>query len=119
VSFNSDNYPPARRIAGLSFATQEHIVIEPTLYPNAPNPFDTQTQLSYRLPQDARVTLEITDSYGSVVAKLLKSEYQGSGSHTVLWNAHRLPSGTYYARLTVVNARGAITQKTQSMTLIR
>jgi hypothetical protein len=107
----ADNFHP---VAGV-----EEIITEPKLYPNAPNPFDSQTQITYRLPYKGMVKLDIIDRLGTVVAALVH-EQQQEGSHSLVWNPQALPSGTYYTRLTVIHpTKGTVTQKLQHMTLIR
>ncbi|MFY8000141.1 MAG: IPT/TIG domain-containing protein [Candidatus Kapaibacteriota bacterium] len=112
-ALSSGNTEIFRPVAGV-----EEFITEPKFYPNAPNPFDSYTQLSYRLPNDGRVKIEVIDRLGSVITTLI-NEQKRSGTYTIEWNAQKLPSGTYYARMTVVNSKGKVTQKIQSMTLIR
>ncbi|MCP4291370.1 MAG: hypothetical protein GY780_05995 [bacterium] len=71
--------------------------------PNVPNPFNPQTTLSFLLPSDGRVCLEIFDARGARVMKLL-DEVRSAGSHEILWNGTdsrgmAMPSGVYFSRL--------------------
>lgn len=51
----------------------------------APNPFNPQTHISYRLDTDEVVTLRVVDPLGRCV-RTLHSGFQSSGFHTVTWN---------------------------------
>jgi hypothetical protein len=68
------------------------------LDPNYPNPFNSQTTLRYRLPEDAYVQLSVYTPLGEQVASLVDS-WQRAGAHQVNWNAQTLASGMYISRL--------------------
>jgi hypothetical protein len=72
---------------------------EYTLDQNYPNPFNPTTQISYGLPTDGHVRLEIYNLLGQKVATLV-DEYQRAGLKTLDWNAADLASGVYFFRLT-------------------
>ena len=62
-----------------------------------------ETKISYHLPQDSAVRLEIYNSLGRLVS-LLDSGQKRAGVHTLVWNARdmlyqRVSSGIYYCRL--------------------
>jgi 5'-nucleotidase len=67
---------------------------------NAPNPFESATDITYSLPADGHVNLEIFNHAGQLVATLA-DEWQAAGEKTVQWDAQSFPSGVYYRRLTV------------------
>jgi hypothetical protein len=74
------------------------------LYQNYPNPFNPMTDIRYYLPRRCRVTLEIFDTAGRRIARLVDRD-QDTGYRTVAWNGrdHRgrmVASGVYYYRLT-------------------
>ncbi len=50
-----------------------------------PNPFNPQTDIHYRLPQDAHVTLRVYSSEGRLIRELL-SEVQSAGEHLSHWD---------------------------------
>ena len=56
-----------------------------TLHQNHPNPFNPSTTIGYYLPVDAPVTLEVYDSSGRLVARLLDGAKQEKGTHSVEW----------------------------------
>lgn len=75
-----------------------------TLYQNHPNPFNPSTTIRYYLPEGCRVVLEIFDSSGSRIARLV-NENQPAGSHAAVWNGfddqkRGVGTGVYFYRLT-------------------
>lgn len=86
---------------------------EYNLSQNYPNPFNPTTSISYELPQNTHVTLEVFNMLGHQVAKLF-SESQTSGQHQVSFDASNLSSGIYLYRLEA----GSFTQ-TKKMMLIK
>jgi hypothetical protein len=68
------------------------------LVQNYPNPFNASTEIRYRLPQDARVRLDVFNVAGQLVERLVDRE-QAAGDHLINWNAGNLPSGIYLLRL--------------------
>ncbi len=75
-----------------------------TLYQNKPNPFNPSTTISFYLPQECVVGLEVYDIAGRLVARLIAGERRGSGTHQVEWNGRdsrgaAVSSGIYFYRL--------------------
>ncbi|ROL60924.1 T9SS C-terminal target domain-containing protein [Bacteroidetes/Chlorobi group bacterium ChocPot_Mid] len=75
------------------------------LMPNSPNPFNDGTNLSFSIPENAKVTLEILDVYGMVV-KTLVNDNMSAGTYAKAWmsddnHGNKVASGTYIYRLTV------------------
>jgi hypothetical protein len=95
---NHNNYGPASDPFVITSAEVEDGITEFALDQNYPNPFNPSTQISYSLPQNAKVTLNVYNSLGQMV-KVLVNEVQGAGSHEVTFNASDLPSGMYIYRL--------------------
>jgi hypothetical protein len=69
------------------------------LFQNYPNPFNPTTVISYQLPTNGFMRLEIYDVLGRKI-KTLVSERQSAGAHSVTFNAGGLSSGVYFYRLT-------------------
>ncbi|MCX7835029.1 MAG: T9SS type A sorting domain-containing protein [bacterium] len=67
---------------------------------NYPNPFNPETNISFTLPKDHFVTLQVYNIQGELVTTLLNRRLN-VGTHTVKWNASGYPSGTYFYRLQV------------------
>jgi hypothetical protein len=75
------------------------------LYQNFPNPFNSETQITYRIPELGRVRLEVFDVRGRRVRTLVDGE-QGMGRHTVGWEGRdafgrEMPSGVYVVQLSI------------------
>lgn len=63
-----------------------------------PNPFDTATEIMYELSEPAEVTLEVFDLLGRKIQTLVTA-HQGSGLHSVRFEAGDRASGVYLYRL--------------------
>lgn len=68
------------------------------LHQNYPNPFNPATIISYQLPENQAVTLEVFGVTGRRVA-LLVDELQAAGQHKITFDASSLSSGVYLYRL--------------------
>ena len=69
-----------------------------TLAQNYPNPFNPKTIISYQLPVERYVVLNIYNTAGQIVATLV-SERQQAGNYKYEWDASRFPSGVYVYRM--------------------
>jgi len=65
---------------------------------NYPNPFNPVTTISYILPKETRVVLQVYDMLGRKVAVLVDG-LQGPGKHRLSFDASHLASGMYLYRL--------------------
>lgn len=70
-----------------------------------PNPFNPRTTISFDLPANAFVTLEIYDTRGRTVATLIRREME-AGEHRVPWSADGLAGGIYLYRVTAGETAG-------------
>ncbi len=73
------------------------------LQQNFPNPFNTQTRISYILTQKSQVQIDILNISGCRVATLINA-CQAAGEHSACWNGrddrgNDLPTGLYFYRL--------------------
>ena len=66
---------------------------------NFPNPFNSETQISFAIPNPAGVSLRVYDTIGRDVKTLLHGEVLSAGTHTVTLNAASLTTGLYFCRL--------------------
>jgi hypothetical protein len=71
-----------------------------SLAPAYPNPFNPSTIITFDLPEAGEISLIIYDISGREI-KSLVSGHRSFGEHKVVWNAEGLPSGIYFARLTM------------------
>lgn len=83
------------------------------LFQNYPNPFNPETHIHYHLPVKATTRLAVYDVSGREIA-LLVNEKQEAGSHSVIFDASHLASGTYIYEL-YANAK----KKQKKMMLIK
>lgn len=86
---------------------------------NFPNPFNSQTIISYHLQSSAFVKLLVYDTLGNEVETLV-NQVQHAGSYTVNFNAKDLSSGLYYYRIIITESgknNGINFQQTKKMVL--
>lgn len=69
------------------------------VFPNYPNPFNSQTRILYRLPRAGAVTLELYDIIGRRI-KRMDEGYRELGEYTVIIHSEGLTSGVYFYKLT-------------------
>lgn len=74
---------------------------------NYPNPFNPVTKISYSLPLESTVKLEIFDVTGRTVSVLV-NEKQTPGYRSVEFNGASLASGIYFYRLTAAGKNNEI-----------
>lgn len=68
------------------------------LYDVYPNPFNPETNISYRIPEYGFVSLIVYNSLGQKVVELI-SMYQHPGKYNVEFNGVNLASGIYFYKL--------------------
>jgi len=71
---------------------------------NCPNPFNTQTCVSFALAASQNVSLKIYDLKGSIVRTLLDEVVVSTDQHEVIWDGRDdhgqlVPAGVYVYRL--------------------
>jgi len=99
------NWFPTRKTAWLSDpasgvqTANAPIPEQYTLNQNYPNPFNPSTLITYSVPKESNVKLEIFDLLGRKIATLV-SERKVAGNYSVEFNASALGSGVYIYRLT-------------------
>lgn len=65
---------------------------------NYPNPFNARTTFRFSMPVTMNVQLKLFNLAGQEVARIFDG-YVTAGEHEVPFDADRLPSGVYFARL--------------------
>ena len=68
------------------------------LHQNYPNPFNPTTTISFDIPKDTHVRVNVYNISGSMIAPLMDS-YLSSGQYSLKFNASKLASGIYYYEL--------------------
>ena len=103
----------ARVVRSEPLASAKEVAPAPVLAPGAPNPFNSSTQIAYRLSSAGPVELVIYNAAGQPVRTLV-DQFQGAGFYRVEWDARdqrgaSLSSGVYITRLS--HAGGVETQR--------
>ncbi|MGM0587975.1 MAG: MXAN_6640 family putative metalloprotease [Bacteroidota bacterium] len=83
------------------------------LLANYPNPFNPTTNITYQLPENMRVKLEVFDTLGRRIATLV-NETKSAGEHTEPFEASALATGVYIYRLSTPS-----TIRTQKMLYLK
>ncbi len=65
---------------------------------NYPNPFGTTTTIDFSLPATENVSLKVYNALGEKVATLANGVFI-AGAHSLVFDAHGLPNGDYFFRL--------------------
>ena len=86
-----------------SFSEPNNMPLDFVLYPNYPNPFNSETEICYDLPLARHVRLAVYNLLGQEVAVLV-DEAQEPGRYAVRWDGtnvrgNAVPSGVYVYRL--------------------
>ena len=73
------------------------------LYQNHPNPFNASTRITFQVPHNSRVKIEVFNITGALAATLVDSEY-AAGQHAIVWQGiddrgEALASGVYLYKL--------------------
>jgi hypothetical protein len=72
------------------------------LYGNYPNPFNSQTIISFQIPEHSIVNLGIYNMRGQKITTLINEKKQ-PGHYSITWDAKRLSSGIYIYKLKTDN----------------
>ena len=72
------------------------------LFQNSPNPFNPTTTITYSLPAVSQVNIEVFNSRGVLISKLVDGKIS-AGNHSVVFNAIDLPSGLYFYKIQAGN----------------
>jgi glucose/arabinose dehydrogenase len=65
---------------------------------NYPNPFNPSTSITFNVPEESKVHLQIMDIMGRIVKELL-NENRPKGNYVLKWNASKYSSGIYILRM--------------------
>jgi hypothetical protein len=65
---------------------------------NYPNPFNPVTAISYTIPADGHVTLQVFNTRGQLVDTLIDG-HQKADNYSITWNAEKQSSGIYFYKM--------------------
>ena len=77
----------------------DEVVSEFKLMEAHPNPFNPVTTISYQVPFESKVLLEVYDINGRNIITLYDGA-AGEGSHYTAWDASEYSSGIYFVKMT-------------------
>ena len=99
----------------LTTSTDENtsIIDSYSLIQNYPNPFNPTTTISFTLPEQSNVKLELFDITGRRIAELVDTRFS-AGMHDVTYDASDLSSGVYLLRMSA-----GVNVFTKKMTLVK
>ncbi len=113
----SENAEAARINHGsLQVVKAQHLVShplnQPSIFPNSPNPFITETSIKYYLPEPSDISIIITDLTGKALVTE-NIDKQPAGFHTFLWggrdhNGVQLTTGVYLFSLKTCRSKKQI-----------
>jgi len=113
------------KIDDLSFGpvtdVQESFSVKPAMFAlsqNYPNPFNPSTMISYQIPNNDRVRLEIYDVMGRTLTTLVNEE-KPAGQYTVPFDGSKFTSGIYFYRINVITRNGKVFSQTNKMILMK
>ena len=66
----------------------------------APNPFSSDAMIRFHLDRESSVSLEIYNTDGALIQRILDNRHHESGSYQVQFDGSHLPGGIYFCRLT-------------------
>jgi beta-N-acetylhexosaminidase len=67
---------------------------------NYPNPFNSSTNIIFRVPTNGNLSIKIYSAIGEEIAEII-NEYYESGKYQILFNANNLASGIYFLRMSI------------------
>jgi hypothetical protein len=131
-SFSVDKSAPVNSVHTIGFAitTTAHnqwtkeiaVTVAPPdrteLLQNYPNPFNPATTISYLLPSEGRVSLNIYNLLGQEITSLADGE-QPAGYHQAVFESARVSSGMYIYQLSFVDQRGKRSFSQKRMILLK
>ncbi len=103
----STHYSDPVKAQGLTGVETGALPLSFALLQNYPNPFNPSTAISYQLSVGSQVSLTVHDLLGRQIA-VLASGYQQPGAYSVRFDASKLASGVYVARLVAGDRVGQI-----------
>jgi FG-GAP repeat/Secretion system C-terminal sorting domain len=102
VDIHGNESAPSPQLSTTATAVEAVTTLVPkefTLSQNYPNPFNPTTTIDFTLPSDGKTQLVVFDVLGREVAKLVDGNAKSGSIQQATFDASKLPSGIYFARL--------------------
>jgi hypothetical protein len=109
-------YPP---LCLTPTSVPEQMVAGPEYLSIYPNPFNPQTTISFTLPYDAEISLNVYDLTGHLVDTIIGGSMVSAGSHTWSWDGRDISGCTVASGVYLVQLLGDGIQASGRMALIR
>jgi flagellar hook assembly protein FlgD len=96
--------------------------LRPALLPNVPNPFSASTLLGFELPEhnsETRISIEIYDLAGRLVARPVEGEALPAGTHLRPWDGRDATGALASAGAYFVKLRAGTEIVTQTIAMLR
>jgi len=90
----------SRLISILQSRSEQKDILYPkdfTIHQVYPNPFNNIVSVRFNLKSDDIVKVTVHDVQGRLIWRVFEG-YKSAGTHTVIWNAEKQPSGIYFCR---------------------
>jgi hypothetical protein len=100
ISPDKVKYNPAEYVLPVDIEIYNPSEDDKILGQNQPNPFQTETSISYTNNEPGHVLLIVYDSNGKKV-KTLVNRKENTGTHSIVFRPESLKSGNYYYQLTL------------------
>lgn len=109
---------PGVAVVGGEVLDDSEIPLNLALMQNYPNPFNPSTVITFALPFNATVKLEVFDVLGRKMEELVNGMV-GAGYHNVAFEASGLSSGIYFYRLTATEENSQTFTRVNRMMLMK
>jgi hypothetical protein len=93
---DSATYSITTGVNNLSFKNEENLQVG--LYPN---PFSNQTTLSFNVPNDCRITIELYSINGELLQTIVNELVEKDKSYSIKHDVNELASGVYFYKLNI------------------
>ena len=84
-----------------------------------PNPFNNTATISYSLPTESAVTIDVFNAIGVRVAELSRDVREPSGEHSTAFDGRALPGGTYCVQIRALTNEGTVLSQSAYLSLLR
>jgi len=113
VNIQSQDYVTNVKLTG-----ENHLPSEYRLKPNFPNPFNPNTTITFELPEDNIVSLQVFDVQGSHIITLVNQKLD-AGVHNFIWNGRDKNNNMVSSGIYICTIRTDVFTASQKMLFIK